>query len=177
MEYILEKALPVFPRLQDLDVSSMVKFYNGQQKISMQYLLPLMPFDSISLTFGFEGLCPHGLGTVRYSAIASAWMDVLPRLLPQTESMVESAIFSVSVDSNNGFDLMWRILELAVPGFKSMNPVQVLPYYQVKMAVIKNALVTRLTRPDRAHAPPHVQCELICTGANSHAPPHVRGQE
>jgi hypothetical protein len=38
---------------------------------------------------------------------------------------VESAIFSVSVDSNNGFDLMWRILELAVPGFKSMNPVQV----------------------------------------------------
>ncbi len=39
--------------------------------------------------------------------------------------MDESAIFSVGVDSNNGFDLMWRILELAVPGFKSMNPVQV----------------------------------------------------
>ncbi len=38
---------------------------------------------------------------------------------------MESAIFSVSVDSNNGFDLIWRILELAVPGFKSMNPVQV----------------------------------------------------
>jgi len=79
----------------------------------------------ISLAFGFESLCPPGLGTVRYSAIASAWMDVLPRLLPQKESVVESAIFSVSVDSNNGFDLLWRILELAMPGFKSMNPVQV----------------------------------------------------
>ena len=125
VEYIFEKALPVFPRLQDLDISGMVKFCDGLQKISMRYLLPLMPFDSISLAFGFEGLCPPGLGTVCYSAIASAWMDVLPRLLPHKESVVESAIFSVSVDSNNGFDLMWRILELAVPGFKSMNPVQV----------------------------------------------------
>ena len=125
VEYIIEKALPVFPRLLDLDVSGTVKFYDGLQKISMRYLLPLMPFDSISLAFGYEGLCPPGLGTTRYSAIASAWMDVLPRLLPLKESEVESAIFSVGVDSNNGFDLMWRILELAVPGFKSMNPVQV----------------------------------------------------
>ena len=103
----------------------MIKFYDGLQKILMRYLVPLMPFDSICLAFDFEGLCPPGLGTVRYSAIASAWMDVLPCLLPQKESVVESAIFSVSVDLNNGFDLMWRILELAVPGFKSMNPVQV----------------------------------------------------
>jgi len=125
VEYIIEKALPVFPRLLDLDVSGTVKFYDGLQKISMRYLLPLMPFDSISLAFGYEGLCPPGLGTTRYSAIASAWMDVLPRLLPLKDSEVESAIFSVGVDSNNGFDLMWRILELAVPGFKSMNPVQV----------------------------------------------------
>ena len=125
VEYILEKALPVFPRLHDLDVSGMVKFYDGLQKISMRYLLPLMPFDSICLAFGYEGLCPPGLGTTRYSAIASDWMDVLPRLLPQKESLVESAIFPVSVESNNGFDLLWRILEIAVPGFKSMNPVQV----------------------------------------------------
>jgi hypothetical protein len=125
VEYIIEKALPVFPRLLNLDVLGTVKFYDGLQKISMRYLLPLMPFDSISLVFGYEGLCPPGLGTTRYSAIASAWMDVLPCLLPLKESEVESAIFSVGVDSNNGFDLMWRILELAVPGFKSMNPVQV----------------------------------------------------
>jgi hypothetical protein len=125
VEYILEKALPVFPCLQDLDVSGMIKFYDGLQKISMQYLIPLMSFDSISLAFGYEGLCPLGLGTACYSAIASTWMDMLPRLLPQKEPLVESAFFSVSVESNNCFDLLWRILELAVPGFKSMNPVQV----------------------------------------------------
>ncbi len=83
VEYILEKALPVFPRLQGLDVADMAKFYDGLQKIFMRYFLPLMPFDSICLAFGFEGLCPPGLGTVCYAAIASAWMDMLPCLLLQ----------------------------------------------------------------------------------------------
>jgi hypothetical protein len=58
VEYIIEKALHVFPRVLDLDVLGMVKFYDGMEKISMQYLLPLMPFDSILLAFGYEGLCP-----------------------------------------------------------------------------------------------------------------------
>jgi hypothetical protein len=91
----------------------------------MRYLLPLMPFDSICLAFGFEGLCPAGLGTMRYAAIASAWMDVLPRLLPQSDLDVELVKFLVEYESNNGFDFMWRVMELAVPGFKSSNSVQV----------------------------------------------------
>jgi hypothetical protein len=77
VEYILEKALPVFPYLQGLDVANTVKFYDGLQKILMRYLLPLMPFNSIRLLFGFEGLCPPVLGMVCYSAIASARIDVL----------------------------------------------------------------------------------------------------
>ncbi len=118
VEYILEKALPVLPHLQDLEVAGMVKFYDGLQKISMRYLIPLMPFDSICLVFGFEGLCPPGLGTILYQAIASAWMDVLPCLLPQRDSVVELAIFAVSVKSNNGFDLMWRIFGTRGAGFQ-----------------------------------------------------------
>ncbi len=125
VEYILEKALPVFLRLGSLEVADVVKFYDSVQKISMRYLLPLMPFDSICLVFGFEGLCPSGLGTIWYAAIASAWMDVLPRLLPQRDSDIELLKFTVGYESNNGFDLMWHVLELAVPGFKSTNPVQV----------------------------------------------------
>jgi hypothetical protein len=125
VKYILEKVLPVFPRLHSLDVADAVKFYDGLQKIPMRYLLPLMPFDSVCLAFGFEGLCPPGLGTIRYAAISSAWMDVLPWILPQSSVDVKSIIFSVSFESNDGFDLLWRILELSVPGFKSTNPVQV----------------------------------------------------
>jgi hypothetical protein len=126
VEYILKKALPVFPCLCSLDVADAVKFYDGLQKISMRYLLPLMPFDSICLDFGFEGLCPPGLGTVKYATIVSAWMDVLPWILPQLNADMELVTFSVGFDSNNGFDLLWRVLELAVPGLKSTNPVQVL---------------------------------------------------
>jgi hypothetical protein len=73
----------------------------------MRYLLPLMPFDSVCLAFGFEGLCPPGLGIVKYTAILSAWMDVLPWILPQSSADVESGIFSVGFESNNGFDLLW----------------------------------------------------------------------
>ncbi len=105
-----------------------VKFYDSVQKILMRYLLPLMPFDSICLVFGFEGLCPPGMGTIRYAAIALAWMDVLPRILPKDDSEVELVKFLVGYESNNGFDLMWQVVELAVPGFKSTNPVQVLSW-------------------------------------------------
>jgi hypothetical protein len=125
VEYILKKALPVFPRLNSLAVADVVKFYDSVQKILMRYLLPLMPFNLICLAFGFEGLCPPGMGTIRYAAIALAWMDVLPCILPKDDSEVESVKFLVGYESNNGFDLMWQVMELAVPGFKSTNPVQV----------------------------------------------------
>jgi hypothetical protein len=106
VEYILEKALPVFPRLHSLDVADAVKLYNGLQKISMRYLLPLMPFDLVCLVFDFVGLCPPGLGTIRYAAISSAWMDVLLWILPQSSADVKFVIFSVSFESNDGFDLL-----------------------------------------------------------------------
>jgi hypothetical protein len=125
VEYILKKALPVSSCLNSLKVTGVVKFYDSVQKLSMRYLLPLMPFNSICLAFGFEGLCPLGLGTMRYAAIALAWMDVLPHLLLQSDLDVESVKFLVGYESNDGFDLMWRVMELAVPGFKSTNPVQV----------------------------------------------------
>jgi hypothetical protein len=125
VEYILEKALPVFPCLTSLKMLDVVKFYDSVQKVLMRYLLPLMPFDSICLVFGFEGLCPPGLGTIWYAAIASAWMDVLPRLLLKEDPEFELVKFTVGYESNNGFDLLWRVMELAVPGFKSTNPVQV----------------------------------------------------
>ncbi len=125
VEYILKKALPVFPRLNSLAVVDVVKFYDSVQKISMRYLLPLMPFNSICLALGFEGLCPPGMGTIRYAAIALAWMDVLPRILPKDDSEVELVKFLVGYELNIGFDLMWQVMELAVSGFKSTNPAQV----------------------------------------------------
>ena len=117
VDRILEKGLPVFPKLDTLDVASTVTFYDKLQKTSALFLLPLMLFDAINLNTGFEGLCPPGLGLPRYAEIAGVLMEILPRLLPESDSQVASLVTVVRAESNNGFDLLWRILELAVPGF------------------------------------------------------------
>ncbi len=135
VEYILEKALPIFPCLHSLEVADAIKFYNGLQKISMRYLLPLIPFDLLCLAFSFEGLCPPGLGTIRYAAISSAWMDGLPWILPQSSSDFKSIIFFISFELNDGFDLLLQILELSISGSKSTNPVQV-PIWSSAMDIL-----------------------------------------
>ena len=38
-------------------------------------------------------------------------------MLPNSDSQVTSLVTVVRVEWNNGFDLLWRVLELAVPGF------------------------------------------------------------
>jgi hypothetical protein len=76
-----------------------------------------MPFDAVNLKLGFEGLCPPGLGIDRYASIAAAIMEVVPRLLPDHIARLNTTIATVRGDSNNGFDLLWRLMALAVPGF------------------------------------------------------------
>jgi hypothetical protein len=117
VDRILEKGLLVFPKLDSLEESAMVDFYDKLHKTSALFLLPLMLFDAINLNTGFEGLCPPGLSLQWYAEIAGVLMEVLPRLLPTSDSQVTSLVTVVQAEWNNGFDLLWRILELAVPGF------------------------------------------------------------
>jgi hypothetical protein len=117
VDRILEKGLPIFPKLLSLTTAAMVEFYDKFQKTSALFLLPLMMFDAISLNMGFERLCPPGLGLHRYAEIAGDLMEVLPRLLPTLDSQISSLVTFVRAESNNGFNLLWRVLELTVPGF------------------------------------------------------------
>ena len=82
-----------------------------------------MPFDAIKLSFKFEGLCPPGLGMSRYGEIGSAMMDILPCLLPTNIPEVALAIATVGFESNNGYDLFWRVLEITIPGFDPTIPI------------------------------------------------------
>ncbi len=107
VKYILEKALVHFLMLKSLEAHKAVEFYDKLQKLSVGYLLPLMPFNTIKLSFNFEGLCPQGLGMLRYAEITSAMMEVLPCLLPTTIPDVHSALTTVGFESNNGYDLLW----------------------------------------------------------------------
>ena len=105
----------------------MVEFYDNFHKTALIYLLPVVPFDCVSIKMGFEALCPPGLGLPRYTAIARVLMELLPCLLPRTDTQVSSIVNMVCMETGNGYDLLWRILALAVPGFD--------PTIQVKIPV------------------------------------------
>jgi hypothetical protein len=60
-----------------------------------------MAFDAINLNTGLEGLCPPGIGLPRYAEIASILMEVIPCLLPATDSQVSSLVSVVHDESNN----------------------------------------------------------------------------
>jgi hypothetical protein len=126
VDRILQKSLPMFPRLVSTDTGEVVTFYNWLQEISMTHMLALLPFDAIVLQYRFEGLCPPGLGLTRYGAMSKALMELLPWLIPgSTSSQINAALVSVRYDSNNGYDYLWRILELTVLGFDPANSISV----------------------------------------------------
>jgi hypothetical protein len=124
IERILEKGLPTFPKLRSLKTHDAVEFYDKLQDVSHAYLLPIMPFNAIRLGHNFECLFVPGLGVQRYHECATAMFEFLPCLLPTTYSKLHAKLSSVRVESKNGYDLLWRVLEITVPAFDPMVPLQ-----------------------------------------------------
>ncbi len=127
LERILEKGIGSFPRLSKLEVEPTVEFYDAFHKMAIIYLLPVMPFDCICIKMGFEALYPPGLGIPRYVTISRVLMELLPCLLPRSNTQVSLLINMVHMESGNGYDLLWRVMALSVPGFD--------PTLQVKIPV------------------------------------------
>jgi hypothetical protein len=101
-----------------------------------------MPFNTICLPNNYEGLFPPGLGTDAYCKCCSAMLKVLPRLIPTSDYEIEAKLSGVRNTSRNGYDLLWRILELFVPGFDPTIPIaqpmwtsdsSILDFYQSHM--------------------------------------------
>jgi hypothetical protein len=126
LDRILKKGIPTFPRLSTLDVKSVMEFYDKLQKTTSAYLLPIMPFDCISIQMGFEALCPPGLGTPKYVSFTRVLLEVLPKLLPKGNTQINTLITVVCMESNNVYDLLWRVMALTVPGFDPAIPVRIL---------------------------------------------------
>jgi len=122
LERILDRGLKAFPLLRNMTMHDAIKFYDKFQELS--HLIPLMPFDAVHLGNYFEGLFVPGLGTQRYHECASALFELLPRLLPTSNAEVQAKLSSVRVESKNGYDLFWRVLELTVPVFDPTVPLQ-----------------------------------------------------
>jgi hypothetical protein len=148
IDRIVEKAVPtILPKLEGLSAAELVLWYDTLQKISLVYLLPLMPFHVINLWLCFEGLCPPGLGCSCYANICRATMEVFPRLLPNL-NCVSTVVSTTRVENGNGYSLLWEVMALAVPGFDPTLHV-LAPVWEDFLDIL-----------DFAHAHP----VLLCTG-------------
>ncbi len=83
-----------------------------------------MPFNAVRLVNNYEGLFVPGLGTLRYQECALALFELLPRLIPVTNPEIHAKLCSLRVESKNGYDLFWHVLELTVPAFNPTVPLQ-----------------------------------------------------
>ncbi len=117
IDRILDKGLVVLPKLASMDVVAAVEFYDQLQKTLALFLLPLVLFDAVNFHMRFKGLCPPGLGLPRYAEIVGEMMEVIPCLLLTYDSQVMLLVTVVCTESNNAYDLLWRVMELLVPGF------------------------------------------------------------
>jgi hypothetical protein len=126
VDKILHKLLSVFPQLESLRVEDVVNFYDHLQEVSMGFVLALMPFNAIVLANRFEGLCPPGLGHLRYTAMCKAYMELLPYLVPGSLSpQLSGVLASVQYEPNNKYNYLWQMLDLVVPGFDPTVPIEV----------------------------------------------------
>ena len=49
VEQTMEKAMPLFQKLNGVTMVDLVQFYDNFQKTGSVYLLPVMPFDAVNL--------------------------------------------------------------------------------------------------------------------------------
>ena len=105
-----------------------MEWYNTIQKTLMIYLVPITPLNCVMIKMGYKALCIPDTGLTHYPVTARVLLELLPRLLPKTNDEVSSIINMVRMESNNGYDLLWGILELAVPGFNPTFPVKILTW-------------------------------------------------
>ena len=121
---IVLKELMVFPRLLSISAEDVVGFYDRLHEMSASYLLPTTPLDAIVLQHGYKGLFPPALGTMQYSACGKGMLKLLPHLVPPTLSPAFNALLStVCSETENGSDLLWRMLRQYVPGFVKAKPI------------------------------------------------------
>ncbi len=114
-------------------MDDVVAFYDRLQEVALGYIIAIITFDAIVLAHKFEGLCPPGLGLIKYAAMCKAPMELLPWLIPGSLSpQVNATLMSVRYESNNRYDYLWRVLELTVPGFNPTVPIHAPIWLDVK---------------------------------------------
>jgi hypothetical protein len=97
-----------------------------------------MPFDTVCLANNYEGFPPPGLGTAAYVECITALLEILPWILPTTHPEILAKILAVASASRNRYDLLWRMMELFIPGFDTTIPIPQ-PYWRRDRDILESS--------------------------------------
>lgn len=109
-------------KLEDFSLRSVVNWYERLVHVCESHHIALVPFNAIQFSKGLLGLCIPGLGSERFVDMASALCTVLALLLDGAPSRVTMMVRTTE-KSHNGYDILWRLLGLYVPGFDDTRTI------------------------------------------------------
>ena len=109
---------PSIDRILEKSLEGWINFRTSPIPTSF-HSCPLMP-SVWGITLSFV----PGLGVQWYHKCAMAMFELLPRLLPTSNSEICAKLSSACVESKNGYDLSWHVLELTVPAFDPTVPLK-----------------------------------------------------
>lgn len=136
---LIGKQLSILPKLKDTETSTVIDFYDNLHDVIKHFLIPTVPFDAIIISQGYHAICIPGLGLDRFQASSKALLELLPHLIDSGMSNnINAALVSVKSTTKCGYDFLWQILRLTVPGFNPATTAQV-PLWQFNSDILEFA--------------------------------------
>jgi len=136
---LIGKQLSILPKLKDTETSTVIDFYDNLHDVIKHFLIATVPFDAIIISQGYQAICIPGLGLDRFQASSKALLELLPHLIDSGMSNnINAALVSVKSTTKCGYDFLWQILRLTVPGFNPATTAQV-PLWQFNSDILEFA--------------------------------------
>ena len=136
---LIGKQLSILPKLTDTETSTVIDFYDNLHDVTKHFLIATVPFDAIIISQGYHALCIPGLGFDRFQECSKALLELLPHLIDSGMSNnINAALVSVKSTTKCGYDFLWQMLRLTVPGFNPATTAQV-PLWQFNSDILEFA--------------------------------------
>ena len=122
------------PLLDPTSFNEIVQWYDGLVNKLRPLNVALMPFDSIIPRMGAEGLCPPGMGTVKYADMATALFTFLARVLPSDDADCQWLVGVSQSSTQDGYEIIRSLFGKYVPGF-SDTAINEYPLYKTTQSI------------------------------------------
>jgi predicted Fe-S protein YdhL (DUF1289 family) len=106
-----------FNRLEELNTEEFVDFYQHLTIKLRRYGIGLLEFDVVQPRWLHVGLCYPGVGEIKYIQMAEELFNLLERLLPMTEAVVQQCYTTLVGRTHDGFKLLRAIMGKSIPAF------------------------------------------------------------